>query len=95
MGLLHSVDRDIWDYAKANGFVIVTADADFFEFASNFGPPPKVIWLRRWRHPTTDAEFLLRREAVRITEFVANSVLGSLCWTDKIDTSAGISKTQG
>jgi predicted nuclease of predicted toxin-antitoxin system len=76
VGLLQSMDTVIWAYAKANGFMIVTSDADFFDFAANFGPPPKVIWLRRWDHPTKDAEALLRREAIRITEFAAHSELG-------------------
>jgi predicted nuclease of predicted toxin-antitoxin system len=67
--LLEASDGAVWDYAKANGFVIVTADADFFELAITLGPPPKVIWLRRWTHPTRDAENVLRREAVRIAEF--------------------------
>ena len=35
------------------------------------GPPPKVVWLRRWTHPTRDAERVLRREAIRMTEFAA------------------------
>lgn len=68
--LLQCMDGTIWNYAKANGFIIVTADADFFDYAANFGPPPKVIWLRRWDHPTRDAEALLRREAARITELL-------------------------
>jgi predicted nuclease of predicted toxin-antitoxin system len=71
--LLQSADAAIWDYANANSFDIVTADADFFDFAANLGPPPKVIWLRRWTHPTRDAEILLRREAIRITEFISDA----------------------
>jgi predicted nuclease of predicted toxin-antitoxin system len=62
---------------KTNGFLIVTTDADFFDLAS-YGPPPKVIWLRRWNHPTRDAEALLRREAVRITQFAADPELAIL-----------------
>ncbi|MDQ2712599.1 MAG: DUF5615 family PIN-like protein [Acidobacteriota bacterium] len=78
VALLQSMDEEIWSYAKRNSFVIVTADADFFDFAANTGPPPQVIWLRRWNHPTRDAEALLRREAVRITEFTADPELGIL-----------------
>jgi hypothetical protein len=37
-----------------------------------------VVWLRRWTHPTRDAEFVLRRDAMRITEFAADSALGIL-----------------
>ena len=77
-GLLGADDRDLWEYAKAGDFVIVSADADFYELASRLGPPPKVVWLRRWTHPTKDAEYVLRRDAVRITEFVAVPELGVL-----------------
>ena len=64
--LIESPDRVIWEFAKAGAFVIVTTDSDFFELATTIGPPPKVVWLRRWTHPTKDAERVLRREAVRI-----------------------------
>jgi predicted nuclease of predicted toxin-antitoxin system len=58
--------------------MIVTTDYDFHDFAAMFGPPPKVVWLRRWRHPTKDAEQVLRREAVRITEFAMDPEPGVL-----------------
>jgi predicted nuclease of predicted toxin-antitoxin system len=77
-GLLASPDRTIWEYAKTNEFVIVSTDSDFYELATTIGPPPKVVWLRRWTHPTRDAEQVLRREAVRITEFVADPEFGVL-----------------
>ena len=76
--LLESPDREIWDLAKVRDFVIVSTDADFYELATTIGPPPKVVWLRRWTHPTRDAESILRREAIRITEFVADPELGVL-----------------
>jgi predicted nuclease of predicted toxin-antitoxin system len=76
--LLERPDREIWDFAQTNEFVIVTTDADFYELAAALGPPPKVIWLRRWIHPTRDAEFVLRRDAIRITEFAADSTLAFL-----------------
>lgn len=76
--LLESPDRDIWEFAKTGNFAIVTTDSDFYELATTIGPPPKVIWLRRWTHPTKDAERVLRREAIRITEFAADPELGVL-----------------
>jgi len=76
--LLESPDREIWELAKASGFVIVSTDSDFYELATTIGPPPKVIWLGRWTHPTRDAERILRREAIRITEFSADPELGVL-----------------
>jgi predicted nuclease of predicted toxin-antitoxin system len=68
-GLVESPDREVWEYAKANVFLIVSTDSDFYELATTIGPPPKVIWLRRSTHPTNDAEDLLRRSALRITDF--------------------------
>jgi predicted nuclease of predicted toxin-antitoxin system len=55
--------------------VIVTTDTDFYELATTIGPPPKVVWLRSWAHPTEDAEQVLRREAIRITQFAADPEL--------------------
>jgi predicted nuclease of predicted toxin-antitoxin system len=71
--LLEAPDRNIWEFAKAGTFVIVTTDADFYELATTIGPPPKVVWLRRWTHSTKDAERVLRREAIRISEFARDS----------------------
>jgi predicted nuclease of predicted toxin-antitoxin system len=65
--LLDSPDRKIWEHAKAMGFVIVSTHSDFYELATTIGPPPKVVWLRRWS-----------REAIRIKEFSADPELGVL-----------------
>ena len=40
-------DENLSNNAKKHDSAIVTADADFYEMATTFGPPPKVIWLRR------------------------------------------------
>lgn len=77
-GLLESPDSSVWAHAKAHGFTIVTADADFYELATTFGPPPKVIWLRRCDYPTATAEKLIRRQAIRIAEFLENDDQGIL-----------------
>ena len=69
--LLHASDRHIWEYAKTNGFAIVTADADFYELATAFGPPPKVIWLRRCDYPSAVAERLIRRMQSESRSFYA------------------------
>ena len=46
VGLERSNDRAIWEYAKQNGFIVVTRDADFQEFSTLLGQPPQLIWLR-------------------------------------------------
>ena len=70
VGLLQAADSTIWEFAKANGFCIVSADSDFYELAAANGPPPKVIWLKGCDYPTDVAEDLLRGQAIRIAEFL-------------------------
>ena len=62
-------DSTIWRYAAANGFALVTLDADFAEMAALRGPPPKVIWLRCGNESTATVEFLLRDHAETIRAF--------------------------
>jgi predicted nuclease of predicted toxin-antitoxin system len=76
--LAEQPDREIWEFAKSRDFAIVSTDSDFYELATTIGPPPKVIWLRQWTHPTSDAERVLRRDAIRITEFLADPELSVL-----------------
>jgi predicted nuclease of predicted toxin-antitoxin system len=70
VGLLQAPDTAVWAYAKSNDFCVVTADADFYELATALGPPPKVIWLRGCDYPTSVTEDLIRRQAIRISEFL-------------------------
>ena len=62
-------DREIWNHAKANGFVLVSQDSDFADMAALYGPPPKVIWLRCGNQPTDVVEKLLRDHAEAIAAF--------------------------
>lgn len=43
VGLKGADDADIWAFAAANGFVIVTKDDDFREMSVLRGAPPKII----------------------------------------------------
>jgi predicted nuclease of predicted toxin-antitoxin system len=70
VGLTRAPDSGIWEYAKTRGLASVTADADFYELATTFGPPPKVIWLRGCDYPTAVAERLIRGQAIRVAEFL-------------------------
>ncbi len=66
---------------KRLGFAIVTADADFYELSTTFGPPPKVIWLRGCDYPTGVAQGLIRNQAIRVAEFLQNEDQGVLVLT--------------
>src|SRR5207253_2570508 len=41
LGLAEADDRALWDYAGANGFTLLSQDADFAEMAALLGPPPQ------------------------------------------------------
>lgn len=69
LGLSESDDPAVWDYAKANGFAIVSQDADFAEMAALMGSPPKVIWLRAGNQSKTVMATLIRRHAELINAF--------------------------
>jgi predicted nuclease of predicted toxin-antitoxin system len=80
-GLVQSPDAAVWEYAKSHDFTIVTADADFYELATTWGPPPKVIWLRGCDYPTAVAEQLIRSQAIRVAEFLRDKDQGVLILT--------------
>lgn len=69
LGLSEGADRALWDFAKANGFCIVTQDVDFADLAGLLGAPPKVIWLRAGNQTTSAIAELLRRQAETIRSF--------------------------
>jgi predicted nuclease of predicted toxin-antitoxin system len=69
LGLAEAGDRDLWDYAKANGFTIVSQDVDFAEMAALLRAPPKVIWLRAGNQSTAAISALMRHHAELITAF--------------------------
>ena len=69
LGLERADDRRIWNYAKANGFVLVTLDADFVDMAVLFGLPPKVIRLRCGNQATAVIAALVRDHAEGIGYF--------------------------
>ncbi|MET0377415.1 MAG: DUF5615 family PIN-like protein [Spongiibacteraceae bacterium] len=45
LNLEKSNDLDVWGFAKANDFIIVSRDDDFRQLLQVFGFPPKIILL--------------------------------------------------
>jgi len=45
-GLESAQDLDVWAFARQNGYVIVSRDADFEELSLVLGSPPQVVWLK-------------------------------------------------
>ena len=71
VGLATALDRIVWDYARANDYIIVTKDADLGELGTLLGFPPKVIWIRRGNCTTLEIEHLIRDNQIAI-ELLAN-----------------------
>jgi predicted nuclease of predicted toxin-antitoxin system len=69
VGLRGADDQPIWDYARAQGFAIVSKDTDFRERSFVEGFPPKVIWLDVGNAGTAMIADLLRRERQRVEAF--------------------------
>ncbi len=69
VGLLKTSDKTIWEFARADGFCIVSADSDFYELAALLSPPPKVVWLQGCDYPNAVVERLIRSQAIRIVDF--------------------------
>ncbi len=63
LGMDQAGDQDIWQYARANGFTIVTQDADHADMSALYGSPPKIIWLRCGNQPTAIVARLIREHA--------------------------------
>jgi predicted nuclease of predicted toxin-antitoxin system len=78
LGMEEASDRTIWEYAKANDFILVSQDVDFADLATLYGPPPKVIWLRCGNQPTKAIEKRLRDHAEPIAAFDADET--AACW---------------
>jgi predicted nuclease of predicted toxin-antitoxin system len=68
-GLAAADDQEIWDFARAQGLVIVSKDADFQHRALLYGPPPKVVWVRLGNNPTSAIVTLLQRRRADILAF--------------------------
>ena len=71
-------DSEIWEYAKSEGFTIVTKDTDFQQRSFMLGHPPKVVWVRLGNCSVEDAANLLRERYIKIQYFHENPDLSFL-----------------
>ena len=78
LGLDKAEDSDVWEYAKTNGFILVTKDADFGDVSVLRGFPPKVIWIRRGNCKTVEIEKILRDNFQTIEQIESDKVVGLL-----------------
>jgi predicted nuclease of predicted toxin-antitoxin system len=69
-GLNNCDDPIIWQFAKRNGFTIVTFDADFFDMAALHGSPPKIVRLRTGNLSTPELAERIILNASNIVAFI-------------------------
>ncbi len=71
-------DRNIWEYARKEGYSIVTFDSDFYDLNLVLGTPPKIIWLRIGNATTEEIIQLFIQNSELIKEFLTNPDFGQL-----------------
>jgi predicted nuclease of predicted toxin-antitoxin system len=69
IGLRDADDSEIWEYAKTNGFAVVSKDSDFQQRSLLQGVPPKFIWLRVGNCTVKKTEDLLRSYSAAMHTF--------------------------
>jgi predicted nuclease of predicted toxin-antitoxin system len=74
LGLTNAPDTSIFTWAKERQIdASISSDRDFIQLAEQIGPPPKVIRIEQCGFPSSVIEQLLRREAIRIYDFLQSS----------------------
>ncbi|MBC7855829.1 MAG: DUF5615 family PIN-like protein [Pirellulaceae bacterium] len=70
-------DDVVWEYARLNGFAIVTKDADYDNLGVIRGHPPKIIWLQLGNCITAQVEAAFRARANELESFDQNAAVGT------------------
>jgi predicted nuclease of predicted toxin-antitoxin system len=78
IGMMAASDTSVWDYAKTEGFVIVSKDTDMHDLSLVLGLPPKVVWVRLGNCSTRQVEQLLRQDFEAIKMFGSNDEVSLL-----------------
>ncbi len=65
-------DATVWEFAKSNGYIIVSKDDDFHQRSFLYGHPPKVVWLRLGNCSTEQVAETLRTSAHHLSAFETN-----------------------
>jgi predicted nuclease of predicted toxin-antitoxin system len=77
-GLIGATDQMIWDFARNQGFTIVSKDNDFRQRAFLFGPPPKVVWLAVGNVGTMAVVNLMKQNKKELEDFESSAMEGLL-----------------
>ena len=64
-----AADAAVWNYARENGYAILSKDNDLRQRAFLYGPPPKVVWLSVGNAGTDAIAMLIRAGGERLRAF--------------------------
>lgn len=78
LNLNNRSDREIWEFAKKEEYVLVTFDSDFYDLSLTFGHPPKLIWITSGNLSTENVANLLLRKSDQIESFYQDAGLSCL-----------------
>ena len=68
-----STDKEVWRFARANSYTIVSKDSDFNDLAIYHSSPPKIIWIKIGNCKVAQIEKILRDNSDVIKNFLDNS----------------------
>lgn len=66
-GMAMSPDHEVLQFARENGFILVSKDSDFLDPQIVRGSPTKTVWIRRGNCSTREIENILRRHTEDMT----------------------------
>jgi predicted nuclease of predicted toxin-antitoxin system len=72
VGLASASDTRIWEFAAADGYIILSKDSDFHQRSFVHGAPPKVVWVRIGNCTTTELLDFVRSRADAIRSFAGD-----------------------
>ncbi len=78
VGLERADDNAVWDFARENGFVVVSKDDDFHGISALRGHPPKVIRIRMGNCSNQAVFDALTKGAAAIEQSLGDLEIGSL-----------------
>ena len=71
-------DREIWEFAKMEQYVLVTFDSDFYDLSLTLGHPPKLIWITSGNLTTAHVANLILDKYKQIEMFYQDVELSCL-----------------
>jgi predicted nuclease of predicted toxin-antitoxin system len=75
LGMESATDKEVWQKAKDDGYVILTRDADFQELSLVWGQPPKVIRLKTLNQSrAATLKVLIDNRALIVESLIANNL---------------------